>query len=64
MLALARIQLSPQRRCVVCVAFEGGHDVTLWRQLVHSDDIPTAGIVDISYKDCSVDQVTTGTLGF
>ena len=34
---------------------EGGHDVTLWRQLARSDGIPWARIVDASWKVCSMD---------
>ena len=38
---------------------EGGHDVTLWRQFVRSDYYPRARIVDASYKNRSMDEVTT-----
>ena len=45
-------------------AEEGGHDITSWRKLACCDDIPRARIMDASYKDYSMDQVTTGTQCF
>ena len=36
-------------------AEEGGHDIILWQQLVCSDDIPMAKIMDTSYKDGSME---------
>ena len=43
---------------------EGGHDVTSRRQFVRSHYIPRARFVDASYKDHSVDEVTTGVKCF
>ena len=42
---------------------EGGHDVTLQQQLVHTDDIPRTRIVDACYKDL-YELSYNGCIGF